>query len=169
MRRTISAILAILASAGLADAQEIVAFERFTIDQPKDQCRDVRQPVTERTNTICALTGVAGKFNGAGEYGRLSAEGDHWVFIGSSCQPGVSFTVTCFAIPQTGTQRITRLEQAIAGLRQELNEEQSLRRQLARRLRHSGTLWDEQPRGFYGPPFPYDRERRPRPGWQRER
>jgi hypothetical protein len=45
---------------------------------------------------VCLMSGSGGRFEGQGARGNLFRDNTStWVFVGSSCQPGVFFHITC--------------------------------------------------------------------------
>lgn len=60
-------------------------------------CQSRVVPLTNSTtNIVCAVYGVAGAFEGEGEWGRVGMEGGKWMFRGNSCQKSAAFWVLCF-------------------------------------------------------------------------
>jgi hypothetical protein len=81
---------------------EVVFADDIVMNQPSGTCREFARPLVSDTSgkndSFCALTGTGGAFAGAGETGKVLKQGDTWLFMGSSCQPGVFFRVTCVKI-----------------------------------------------------------------------
>ena len=68
------------------------------MNRPAGSCQAFTEVISTNLNTVCAVTGTGGAFEGGGEFGNLTVENGAWVFHGNSCQPGVFFTVACFRV-----------------------------------------------------------------------
>lgn len=110
-----------------ASAQEVLLEEEIRISQPENVCREVRRPLIDSRGTMCALTGISGRFDGAGERGHVVAENGAWVFYGSSCQPGVSFQITCAALSRGRGNEASNaaISAEIQALRQRVQQQES--------------------------------------------
>ena len=127
-----------------AKAQEITFQKTYSINQPPLKCREVRERIRTGQPSVCTLTGIAGKFAGGGERGRILYRRGRWEFRGTSCQPDVTFEVTCFAMPGSlsdgrGTYAGGRHgRQAIEALSEEVQRLREDHRRLIRQLRNVG-------------------------------
>ena len=125
-------------------AQEITFQKTYSINQPPLKCREVREKIRTSQTSVCTLTGIAGKFAGGGERGRILFRRGRWEFRGTSCQPDVTFEVTCFAMPGGISDRLDasvrgrRGRGAIERLREELQSLREDHRRLVRQLRSVG-------------------------------
>jgi hypothetical protein len=87
----------IYAGSAFAASLHVETKQRIDMNRPPNSCQSFTQIITPNTkNLACAITGSGGSFQGGGEGGFVELENNVWVFRGSSCQPGVSFTVTLF-------------------------------------------------------------------------
>jgi hypothetical protein len=102
----------LLASDAYAQRFLLVVNRVVDMNQPGGTCRgnvditlvNAKQDPSDhrKFGVFCYLSRVAGKFAGDGESGGLATIDDgpgrggvNWHFLGSSCQPGVTFNVLC--------------------------------------------------------------------------
>jgi hypothetical protein len=95
-----SMIGAAIVSAGSAGAASIHVdrSKNINMNRSAGSCQAFTEVISTNLNTVCAVTGSGGSFQGGGEFGNVVVENGAWVFHGNSCQPGVFFNITCFRV-----------------------------------------------------------------------